>query len=48
MLTIRYDYIDYHFNDKFVHMYYVNYSINGIKQKLIIRYIYRTFYIFEN
>jgi len=48
MLTIRNDHVDNHLNDKFIHLYRIDYFINNNKQKLIMRYIYRTFYIFRN
>jgi len=43
MLTIRDDHIDNYFSDKFVHLYHVDYFINGDRQKLMTGYIYYTF-----
>ena len=47
MLTIRDDYVDNHFSDKFVPIYHVDYFINGDGWKLTVGYIYGTFYPFR-
>ena len=48
MLAIRDDHVVNHFSDKFVLLCHVGYFINGDRRKLIVEYIYRTFYTFED
>ena len=40
MLTIRYDYVDNHFIDKFVPLYHLGYFIKSDGRKLTAKYIY--------
>jgi len=46
MLTIRDDYVDNYFSDKFVLLCHIGYFTNGDRRKLTVGYIYHTFYTF--
>ena len=48
MLTIKDDHADNHFSDKFVPLCHIGNFINSDERKLMAKYIYHTFYIFEN
>ena len=48
MPTIKNDYVDNYFSDKFVHLCHVNYFINCDERKLTTGYIYYNFYTFRN
>ena len=48
MLTIRDDYADNHFSDKFVSPCHLDYFINGNRRNLIVKYICCIFYTFKN
>ena len=48
MLAIKYGHADNHFNNKFILFCHLIYFINSNEQKLMIEYIYCTFYTFKN